>query len=66
MKQNLLLTITSLLSILFFTLHVTDDIVRSQQNVADAFYGAHLIPQKITVRDNVWQNRDVAASLAAK
>lgn len=28
MKQNLLLTITSLLSILFTTLHVTDDIVR--------------------------------------
>ncbi|SDH89566.1 sulfonate transport system substrate-binding protein [Paraburkholderia phenazinium] len=45
---------------------VTDEIVRSQQSVADAFYGAHLIPQKITVRDNVWQNHDVAASLAAK
>lgn len=28
MKQNLLLTVTSLLSILFTTLHVTDDIVR--------------------------------------
>ncbi|MGF6241525.1 sulfonate transport system substrate-binding protein [Paraburkholderia phenazinium] len=48
------------------TTAVTDEIVQSQQNVADAFYGAHLIPQKITVRDNVWQNRDVAASLAAK
>jgi sulfonate transport system substrate-binding protein len=48
------------------TTAVTDDIVRSQQNVADAFYGAHLIPQKITVRDNVWQNSEVAASLAAK
>jgi sulfonate transport system substrate-binding protein len=45
---------------------VTDEIVRSQQSVADAFYGAHLIPQKITVRDNVWQNRDVTASLAEK
>ena len=28
MKQNLLLTIASLLSILFFTFHLTDDIVR--------------------------------------
>lgn len=48
------------------TTAVTDDIVRSQQSVADVFYGAHLIPQKITVRDNVWQNSEVAASLAAK
>ena len=48
------------------TTAVTDEIVRSQQSVADAFYGAHLIPQKITVRDNVWQNQQVAASLAAK
>jgi sulfonate transport system substrate-binding protein len=44
---------------------VTDDIVRVQQVVADAFYGAHLIPQKIVVKDNVWQNPQVAASLAA-
>jgi hypothetical protein len=28
MKQNVMLTITSLLSILFFTFHLTDDIVR--------------------------------------
>lgn len=28
MKQNITLTITSLLSILFFTLHLSDDIVR--------------------------------------
>jgi len=45
---------------------VSDEIARSQQSVADAFYGAHLIPQKITVRDNVWQNREVAASLATQ
>jgi hypothetical protein len=32
MKQNLLLTITSLLSILFFTFRVTDDIVRGLEN----------------------------------
>jgi sulfonate transport system substrate-binding protein len=48
------------------TTAVTDEIVRSQQGVADAFYGAHLIPQKITVRDNVWQNSELAASLATK
>ncbi|MEZ0605521.1 sulfonate ABC transporter substrate-binding protein [Paraburkholderia sp. IW21] len=45
---------------------VTDEIVRAQQVVADAFYGAHLIPQKVTVKDNVWQSREVAASLADK
>jgi sulfonate transport system substrate-binding protein len=48
------------------TTAVTDEIVRSQQVVADAFYGAHLIPQKVTVKDNVWQNREVTAALAAK
>ena len=31
MKQNLLLTITSLLSILFMTFHLTDDIVRGME-----------------------------------
>lgn len=31
MKQNLLLTIASLLSILFLTLHMTDDIVRGME-----------------------------------
>jgi len=45
---------------------VTDDVVRSQQGVADVFYGAHLIPQKITVKDNVWQNREAIAALTAK
>ncbi|WP_345814674.1 sulfonate ABC transporter substrate-binding protein [Paraburkholderia sp. PREW-6R] len=48
------------------TTAVTDEIARSQQSVADAFYGAHLIPQKVTVKDNVWQNRDVTSALAAK
>jgi hypothetical protein len=28
MKDNVMLTITSLLSILFFTFHLTDDIIR--------------------------------------
>jgi len=31
MKHNLILTIASLLSILFFTLHLTDDIVRGME-----------------------------------
>ena len=31
MKQNVMLTITSLLSILFFTFHVSDDIVRGME-----------------------------------
>jgi sulfonate transport system substrate-binding protein len=44
---------------------VTDEIAHSQQIVADAFYGAHLIPQKITVKDNVWQSPQVAAALSA-
>ncbi|MFM0242139.1 sulfonate ABC transporter substrate-binding protein [Paraburkholderia phytofirmans] len=48
------------------TTAVTDEIVRSQQIVADAFYGANLIPAKITVKDSVWQNREVTAALAAK
>jgi sulfonate transport system substrate-binding protein len=45
---------------------VTQQIARSQQTVADAFYGAHLIPQKITVKDNIWQNPQVAAALATR
>ncbi|SIT47853.1 putative aliphatic sulfonates-binding protein [Paraburkholderia ribeironis] len=48
------------------TTAVTDEIVRSQQVVADAFYGARLIPQKITVNDNVWQSPVVGAALAAR
>ncbi|MFC0396923.1 sulfonate ABC transporter substrate-binding protein [Paraburkholderia rhizosphaerae] len=44
---------------------ITDDIVRSQQRVADAFYGAHLIPQQIAVKNNVWRNPEAAAKLAA-
>ncbi|MGE5743215.1 MAG: hypothetical protein ACM368_04740, partial [Gemmatimonadota bacterium] len=31
MKQNVMLTTTSLLSILFFTLHLADDIVRGME-----------------------------------
>nr|WP_254700385.1 sulfonate ABC transporter substrate-binding protein [Trinickia violacea] len=42
---------------------VTDNVIALQQNVADAFYGARLIPQKLTVRDNVWQNKAAVESL---
>ena len=31
MKQNVILTITSLLSVLFMTFHLTDDIVRGME-----------------------------------
>lgn len=48
------------------TIAVNDEIVRAQQGVADAFYGAHLIPQKITVKDNVWQSPAVAAALTVR
>ncbi|AIO68591.1 sulfonate ABC transporter substrate-binding protein [Burkholderia oklahomensis] len=41
-------------------------IVASQQGVADAFHAAKLIPQKLTVSDNVWTDRNAAAALAAK
>lgn len=48
----------------YATTPITDDIARSQQSVADAFYGVRLIPQKIVVKDNVWQDREATASLA--
>jgi sulfonate transport system substrate-binding protein len=48
------------------TTAVTGEIVRSQQGVGDAFYGAKLIPQKITVSDAVWQSPVVAAALNAR
>ena len=48
------------------TTAVTEEIARAQQRVADAFYGAHLIPQKIIVKDNVWLNPEVAAAPATK
>lgn len=48
------------------TIAVDDDVVRSQQHVADAFYGAKLIPQKIVVRDLVWHGADTGAKVAGK
>jgi sulfonate transport system substrate-binding protein len=35
---------------------ITARVAEVQQGVADAFYGAHLIPQKLTVSDNVWHS----------
>ena len=35
---------------------VTDDIVTTQQGVADRFYKLGLIPKPIVVRDIVWRN----------
>ncbi|HTH62284.1 MAG TPA: sulfonate ABC transporter substrate-binding protein [Paraburkholderia sp.] len=48
------------------TLPVTEDVLRSQQKVADAFYGAKLIPQKINVRELAWQRTANTADLARK
>lgn len=48
------------------TIPIGDDVIRSQQNVADAFYGAKLIPQKIVVRDVVWQRPQNGAKVAEK
>jgi sulfonate transport system substrate-binding protein len=45
---------------------VTDEIARSQQSVADAFYGAHLIPQKTIVKDNIWLSPQATAALTAR
>jgi sulfonate transport system substrate-binding protein len=35
---------------------VTDDIVTTQQGVADRFYKLGLIPKPIVIRDIVWRN----------
>ncbi|TKC92721.1 sulfonate ABC transporter substrate-binding protein [Trinickia terrae] len=43
---------------------VTDNVAALQQDVADSFYGARLIPQKLTVKDNVWQDKAAAESLS--
>jgi len=49
----------------YATSPVTDEIARAQQNVADAFYGTRLIPQKIVVKANVWTSPEAVASLSA-
>jgi sulfonate transport system substrate-binding protein len=35
---------------------ITDDIIATQQGVADRFFKLGLIPRKITIRDIVWRN----------
>lgn len=37
---------------------VTEAVVSSQQGVADAFYAIKLIPNRLTVSDNVWADKD--------
>jgi sulfonate transport system substrate-binding protein len=37
---------------------ITDDIVATQQGVADSFFKLGLIPKPIAVRDAVWRNRE--------
>jgi sulfonate transport system substrate-binding protein len=36
-------------------LPITDDVINQQQEVADTFYKIKLIPQKIKVKDAIWQ-----------
>lgn len=43
MRQNVPLTITSLLSILLMTLHVADDIVRGFDGVASIFFAVPIV-----------------------
>ena len=40
---------------------VTDDIVTTQQGVADRFYKLGLIPKPIVIRDIVWRHADLSA-----
>ncbi|CAH2785769.1 MAG: hypothetical protein CBARDCOR_3976 [uncultured Caballeronia sp.] len=37
---------------------IDEKIVATQQNVADMFYRAKLIPKAVTVKDNVWRDQD--------
>ncbi|RKU04994.1 aliphatic sulfonate ABC transporter substrate-binding protein [Burkholderia sp. Nafp2/4-1b] len=50
----------------FGAVPIDDKIVAVQQGVADAFYAAKLIPQKLSVADNAWTDKSVAGALAAK
>jgi len=35
---------------------ITDDIIATQQGVADSFFKLGLIPKQIAIRDIVWRN----------
>ncbi|KUZ92880.1 sulfonate ABC transporter substrate-binding protein [Burkholderia ubonensis] len=50
----------------FGAVPIDERIVATQQGVADAFYDAKLIPQKLVVGDNAWTDKRVATALAAK
>jgi sulfonate transport system substrate-binding protein len=50
----------------FGAVPIDEKIVATQQGVADAFYGAKLIPQKLTVSDNAWIDPRATAALASK
>ncbi|WP_306716640.1 sulfonate ABC transporter substrate-binding protein [Burkholderia dolosa] len=50
----------------FGAVPLDDRIVAVQQRVADAFYAAKLIPQKLSVADNAWTDKRVATAVAAK
>ncbi|HGL4259089.1 sulfonate ABC transporter substrate-binding protein [Burkholderia dolosa] len=50
----------------FGAVPIDDRIVAVQQRVADAFYAAKLIPQKLSVADNAWTDKRVATAVAAK
>src|SRR5262245_35018472 len=43
MKQNVVLTITSLLSILLMTLHLTDDIVRGFERAVSSYFAVPVL-----------------------
>ncbi|WP_334046934.1 sulfonate ABC transporter substrate-binding protein [Burkholderia cepacia] len=47
----------------FGAVPIDEKIVAVQQGVADAFYGAKLIPQKVSVAENAWSDK---TALAAK
>jgi hypothetical protein len=50
MKHNTMLAVASLLSLLFLTLHITDDIVRGISK-AESSNAALLVPRGLPVRD---------------
>ncbi|WP_176044537.1 sulfonate ABC transporter substrate-binding protein [Burkholderia vietnamiensis] len=50
----------------FGAVPIDENIVAVQQRVADAFYAAKLIPQKLSVAENAWTDKRVAGALAAK
>ncbi|PCE32904.1 sulfonate ABC transporter substrate-binding protein [Burkholderia ubonensis] len=50
----------------FGAVPIDEQIVATQQGVADAFYDAKLIPQKLSVADNAWTDKRVATALATK